>query len=176
VHKYPACLVYIAWSYYDAARILRNYWHDDEAIALLAVEIPNIDIIGVNHSRHVLSGNLHVNAGGWHNMIDYTNGVRHLQAAISYNSNDVYIVKDILKRVPYNSNIWASTANTPLTTHDMLNEIRRGYYKSTNLWCGKLIQEALEHDWPLPADIPAVLMENRILSNNIFEHKKRKLD
>ena len=75
-HKYPACLVYIAWSYFDAAKMLIPLGHAREALALLAVEVPNIDSIGSHNLRHIQCGDVFINSG------NFTNAVRHLQAAL----------------------------------------------------------------------------------------------
>jgi hypothetical protein len=174
-HKYPGCLVYIAWSYFDAAKMLRTYWHYDEAIALLSVEIPNIDMIGVNLMRNLLSGDCYINKG------DHTNGIRHLQAAIVYKDKNYMAfnacVSNCMNRVRGDAlAIWAENIDKPFNTEEVYEELRKGYYKSTNLWCGDLIREALEHDWPLPDEVPMNVISNRLLSNNIFEYKKRTIE
>jgi len=173
VHKYPSCLVYIASAYFDAAKMFRTLGSYELELAFASVEIPNIDNISKNMGRNLLSAEACMSTG------DNTNGIRHLQAAIYYDKNKgiqkaglkafFYPIKD----KNYLSNVWSHCASKPLKYEDTMKELRKGYYFATNMWCCELIQDALEHDWPSPNEVSAVILSNRVLSNNIFEYKKR---
>jgi len=94
VHKFPACLVFTANAYVFAAEILVKSGQADNALALLAVDVPVYKFKQKLMQRHIMSYSICKNKN------DITNAVRHLQTAYLTDTNIINTVKVILQTFP----------------------------------------------------------------------------
>ena len=141
----------------------------DVAQGLLSVDVPNIDIKSIKKIRCLMSANMYINKG------KYTNAIVQLQTALLNECNYTSQVYHALNRIYNSQKLWNHMKDKPLTHEDMYKVLSTAYTSATNIWCRELVQDALLHDWPLPDEIPAIIMTNRLLSNNIFEYKQKTL-
>jgi len=168
--KYSACLVYTAYAYVEAADILDQRGQHDNALALLAVDVPCHEFQNVLGMRHMRSANI-CRARG-----DYTNTVRHLETALTMDNSFESVVRANVQRCPMGTENLLATVGTNLWTgQDSLGLIVTGltnhYFTPNDL----VFFDALMHDWPMIEDVPPAIATNLILNNNVFPQRRREL-
>lgn len=169
VQKYPACLVFSAYAYVHAAAILGKMNMPIHALALLAVDVPCLEFADVAFARHWRSAVLRMQCR------DFTNALRHLQAALVLQESRSNDVRDLYRAIPDASAIWEAVATQRWSAADADAAIEHAL---TNRWDtpdDRLFLDALLHDWPAQEDIPLHIATNRVLNNNIFPRRVRRV-
>ena len=170
IHKFSACLVYIANAYIRAADILeRKYAQLDNALALLAVDVPTPEYQEKYVLRHLKMADIS------YIKRDITNVVRHLQAVCVADTNYIDVVPRWFREYSGTERLWASLATNPWTRSDADAAIEQGIRSDRSTPNDILFLDALSHDWPAMADVPIAILTNRVLSNNIFPQRCRTL-
>jgi len=171
VHNLPACLVYTAHSYMNIANILNDWRLKDQALAVLAVDVPNIDFESIKAFRHLIATDICLNK------YDYREAVRHLQVTDvlmpgCYTNNRAFQ----LKRCPNGgTQLWQSVISEPWSEEDEWNTILKSTENTENVPEYNLFLDLVLHDWPVMDEIPLNIATNRLLNNNIFEQKRKTL-
>jgi len=180
VHAHPACLVFTDDSYIRAARICRFRGKRDTALALYSIRIPQIDYYK-NEMRKIFSS---IDIARERNNI--TNRIRQVMRA-----DEIVLSKPKYKNLADNlfnelcgiastnsiAEISANLAKTEtfdLYTMKTIVRALTGPDAATN---NPALEDMLLHDWPLMdnvAEMHPEILTNRVLSNNIFEQKRRK--
>ena len=171
VHKYPACLVYIANAYVFAAEILNQLRQADNALALLAVDVPVFTYRQKLIQRHIKSYSICKNKN------DITNALRHLQTAYLVDTNIINTIKVILKTVPkWCEKYFQDTLTNYWSETDAMNAINNGISNPDETPDDVLFFDAITHRWPPIYDVSKIILTNRTLSNNIFPQERRAFD
>ena len=169
VHTFPACLVYTSAAYLYAAEILRDKRQHDNALALLAMEIPNIDYSSRAVQRHMIAADICLDR------FDYTNAIRHFQAALIYKPELTNTIPGRLKcNRKYSENVWKSVATNVWGMADIDKAIVTGLTNQHETPDDELFSDALLHEWPVMTALPVDIATNRVLNNNIFPQKRKK--
>ena len=168
--KYSACLVYTAYAYIEAADILKKRGQFENALALLAVDVPCHGFPNVLALRHMRSADI------CRAQRDYTNTVRHFHAAVAADKSLEPVVAANVRRCPMGTENLLATVGTNLwTEQDSLGLIITGitnHYSTPN---DLVFFDALMHDWPKIEDVPPAIATNVALNNNVFPQKRREL-
>jgi len=167
VPAFPACLVYTADAYLQAASILMHMNMPIHALALLAVDVPCVDFADVAALRHIHSACCRLK------LHDATNAVRHLQTALALQPTRSNDVLDCCSLIPGAPAIWDAVATQRWCAADATAAIEAAL---TNRWDtpdDQLFLDALLHDWPARDEIPLHIATNRVLNNNIFPRRVR---
>ncbi len=168
VHKYPACLVFTANSYIFASEILVEMRQQENANALLAIDVPTYDFDSIKEYRHLLS------YGNARFICDYTNAIRHYQVACIYNTNNISSVETMLKSMPsWCREYWNVAISNPWSEIDVMLTINKGLSNPRETPDDDLFFDALAHEWPSVENVPSLILTNRLLSNNIFPQKRK---
>jgi len=169
-HKFSSCLVFTANSYILAADILADMSEIDNALALLAVDVPTFDYKNVKMSRHLTSTYLCLSKN------DITNAMRHLQVVYFSDTNKNDEVWGILTRFPKGSKgLWNVVLTNQWNEKFELKTIGRGINSLCITPDDDLFFDAVTHNWPKIEDVSGIIFTNRTLSNNIFPQKRRKI-
>jgi len=169
-HKFSACLVFTANSYILAADILANISEIDNALALLAVDVPTFDYKNVKISRHLTSTYLCLDKN------DITNAMRHLQVVYFTDTNKNDEVWEILTRFPKGSKgLWNVVLTNQWSEKYVIETINKGLSCPYVTPDDDLFFDAVTHNWPKIEDVSEIIFTNRTLSNNIFPQKRRKI-
>ena len=170
-HKFSACLVFTANSYFLAADILADMDETDNALALLAVDVPTFAYKSKKCLRHLKSTYLCMSKN------DITNAMRHLQVVYFTDTNKNDEVWKILTHFPKGSKgLWNTVLTNQWSEKFELETIGRGISSPYFTPADDLFFDALAHDWPKIEDVSDVIRNNRTLSNNIFPQKRRKIN
>ena len=170
-HKLSACLVFTANSYILAADILADMDETDNALALLAVDVPTYNDKSKKCLRHLKSTYLCMNKN------DITNAMRHLQVVYFTDTNKNDEVWEILTHFPKGSKgLWNTVLTNQWSEKFELETIGRGISSPYFTPDDDLFFDALAHDWPKIEDVSDVIRNNRTLSNNIFPQKRREIN
>ena len=169
--QHPACLVFIAHAYLDAANILNDLGLYQHALALLMVDVPNVDYDVVKAGRHLMAANIF---NYWR--ADRTNAVRHWQIAVQYDSNKFEYVAEMLRRHPnVYTGIWYAVATNVWRQDESDELVIAGLANARATPDDVLFLDALMHDWPRQDELPLAIATNRVLNNNLFPRKERAL-
>ena len=180
VHSLPSCLVFTDASYCRAAKIYNEMEKPKTALALYAIQVPHIDywwreLEKAERSYYIA-----------YNLKDITNAVRQIERA---NLALVQEPKGINSYRPHqwrlrleNSYLFANSdyatvSNFVMNNYspynyeiDCIREALNGEEKAKE---NPLLEDMLLHAWPLLAEVDSVILTNRLLSNNVFEQKRR---
>ncbi len=169
VHNTPACLVFIAHSYINIAKILDNWNLKDQALAVLAVDVPNIDFEDLKAFRHLIAADICLN------QCEFREALRHLQVGyLLFPEKHAHVREAQLKRCPDGgTQLWAKVSSNPWNENDEWNTILKSTKNSERVPEFNLFLDAVLHDWPAMDEIPMNVATNRLLNNNIFEQKRR---
>lgn len=167
--KYPSCLVLTAYAYLYAAQSLIEMDMPYHALALLAVDVPNIDFNEIAYTRHIRSAIIR------ESLKDYSNAVRHLQCAVSLKPHRTNEIEAYIKDIPDNQNLWNCYATNMWNDKDITECIINALTNDVTTPNDPLFFDAVSHDWPAPDEIPLCIATNRVLNNNIFTRTARKL-
>jgi hypothetical protein len=171
VHKYPACLVYTANAYVFAADILNKMGQADNALALLAVDVPVFTFRQKLIQRHIKSYSICKNRN------DITNAVRHLQTVYLINTNIISTIKILLNTFPEWCEKYFRDSLTNLwCENDVLYTINKGISNPYETPDDNLFFDAVTHKWPAVYDVSKIILTNRTLSNNIFPQERSAFD
>ncbi|MCK5852082.1 hypothetical protein KAH27_03545 [bacterium] len=180
VHAYPACLVYTDDSYIRAARISRFRKKRDTALALYSIRVPQIDYYK-NEFRKIFAS---IDIARERN--DLTNRVRQVmranelsQCKPKYEKLADSVYKDLCGRTSTNkiAAISADLAKTESFDQYTMKTIIKALTGPDAATNNPALEDMLLHDWPLMdnvAEMHPEILTNRVLSNNIFEQKRRK--
>ena len=169
-HKFSACLVFTANSYILAADILADMSEIDNALALLAVDVPTFDYKNVKVSRHLTSTYLCLAKN------DITNAMRHLQIVYFTDTNKSEKVWEILTKFPPGSKgLWNVVLTNQWSEKYVIETINKGISSPYITPNDDLFFDASTHNWPQIEDVSEIIFTNRTLSNNIFPQKRRKI-
>ena len=169
VHTYSSCLVLTAAAYYHAACILKDNGQYDNALALLAVDVPTLDMSSLGPQRHITAAEIELGRR------NFTQAARHVQKAYLIHANCTNVINNILSQYPHvRDTYWDIAATNPWSAIDVEQAIRAGLSNPHSTPDDDLFLEALAHAWPKPEDIPAAIATNRVLNNNVFPYRKRK--
>lgn len=182
VHAYPACLVYTDAAYYHAANLYALRRKQDTALALLAIRVPSIDYYK-NEMRKATASYESARSAG-----DLTNQIRQLlrydyaaQRMAASQQHEAYGWASIVRACPAPL---VQSMRDYMPAHDSFDDytsaaIQRaltGPDAGTN---DPVLADMLLHEWPSfdwVATHHPLIITNRPLSNNIFEHKRRVLN
>jgi len=171
VYKYSACLIFTANAYVFAAEILVKSGQADNALALLAIDVPVYKFKQKLMQRHIKSYSICKNKN------DITNAVRHLQTAYLADTNIINTVKVILKTFPkWCEKYFKDTLTNYWCEEDILNIISRGISNPHETPDDDLFFDAATHKWPAVYEVSKIILTNRTLSNNIFPQERRAFD
>ncbi len=171
VHKYPACLVFTANAYVFAADILNKMGQPDNALALLAVDVPTFAFRQKLLQRHIKSYSICKNKN------DITNAVRHLQTAYLADTNIVNTIKVILQTFPkWCEKHFRDSLTNLWCERDVLYTINKGISNPHETPDDDLFFDAVTHKWPDVYEVSKIILTNRTLSNNIFPQERRAFD
>jgi len=171
VHKYPACLVFTANAYVFAAEILNKMGQADNALALLAVDVPTYKYKNKLMQRHIMSYSICKNKN------DITNAVRHLQVAYLADTNIYNTIKIILQTFPkWCEKYWWETITNCWSETDIMSTINNGISNPHETPDDDLFFDAVTHKWPAVYEVSRIILTNRTLSNNIFPQERRAFD
>ena len=181
VHAYPTCLVYTDDSYIRAARICRLRRKRDTALALYSIRIPQIDYYK-NEFRKIFAS---IDIARECN--DSTNRVRQVMRA-----DEIARAKPKYEKLAENlydelcgitftntiTKISANLAKTEPFDHYTMKTIVRALTGPDAATNNPALEDMLLHDWPLMDNVTEMhpeILTNRVLSNNIFKQKRRKV-
>ena len=168
VQEQPACLVYTAYAYIEAAEQFVKLRQPDAALGLLAVDVPCIESANLRAARHLMAADMAMDRR------DYTNTMRHLQAALLASPAREKDAAVRIARLSFDSApLWQAVATNLWSGREWLDAIHAGLAVATNTPAPRLYADALLHDWPRIEDIPLGVATNRILNNNIFPQRRR---
>jgi len=175
-HNYPACLVFTDASYYEAAKIYKQLGFNKTALALYGIRIPNIDYWYNELWKAECSFYIARDDG------NATNAVRQIERAklaLAANPSRGYspekwksLLTNEFSKLDYEAIKKYLSENCCPDGYET-DSIRTALNTETNIPLRKACEDMLLHAWPMVEDIDPVLLTNRFLSNNIFEHKKR---
>ncbi len=180
VHSLPSCLVYTDASYCCAARIYNDIGKPETALALYSVQIPHIDYWWKELEKAERSFYIAFLYD------DITNAVRQIERA-----------NRALKQVPagidsYKTSRWrlqlenssvftnlsyAAISNNVMNNYSPYNYeidcLRTAFNGNEKVKDDPILEDMLLHAWPMRSDVDALILTNRVLSNNVFEQKRR---
>ena len=166
VPTFPTCLTYITYSYIAAAQsaaLLNDY---RSALALIFVEVPSIDHDTFAGLRHSLAADYCIN------LKDYTNCIKHIQTAISFDQRFASRANDILKILPNdfrNESLWNYCATNKLSIIDKHNAVVAALTNENAVVEFNDLYDALTIKWPEIDQLPEGIMTNRVLNNCFFK-------
>jgi tetratricopeptide (TPR) repeat protein len=167
---YSACLVFIAFSYLEAAKTLQAMGQVQNALGLLAVDVPCIDYNDVYADRHWTAARM------WLERNNVPRAMRHFQAAYAMTpacSNDL---SELFSGFPqYFHAQWQAVGTNPLDRAEADDAIITALTNACSTPDDKLFMEALLHEWPATSAIPLAIATNRVLNNNIFPNVRKSL-
>ena len=180
VHSLPSCLVFTDASYCRAARIYTEMGKTNTALALYAVQIPHIDYWWKEMWKAKQS--CYISFHIW----DVTNIVRQIERANlaikqeprSTNSYRPFRWRKRLEdHYKFDNLNYAAISNYVMNNYspynyeiDCIREALNGEEKAKE---NPVLEDLLLHAWPLMEDVDVVILTNRVLSNNIYEQKRR---
>ncbi len=179
VHRYPACLVFTDASYIKAAELYRLRGRRDTALALYAIRIPSIDYHKNELYKVRASADLARESGDVTNQVRQLMRLEDLTVGATYFTPAVAHLRAELDAMLSPAVVTAITAQLTLTmpfdlyTMEAIGRALTGPDAGTN---DAALTDMLLHDWPSMdwvAEHNPVIITNRVLSNNIFEQKRR---
>ena len=180
VHAYPSCLVYTDDSYIRAAEICRFRGKRDTALALYSIRIPQVDYYKNEFRKIFASIDIARESK------DLTNRVRQVMRADEialcepkYENLGEDLFKSLcsLASTTTIAAISANLAKTEIFDHYTMKTIIRALTGPDAATNNPALEDMLLHDWPVMdvvAESHPEILTNRVLSNNIFEQKRRK--
>jgi len=165
VQQFPACLVFTADAYYQAARQFATLGLREHAVALVTVEVPTVDMITMEYARHTLAYDL------CRGLNDPTNALYHLQALLMHVPNMTAEVSELLARNPQVEQLWNGSEGTFVCAAIQLAIIERALSHPARTPDDALFMDALTHKWPTMRELPLAVSTNRVLNNNIFDRR-----
>jgi tetratricopeptide (TPR) repeat protein len=204
VHKYPSCLVFTDAAYCRAGGIYNEFGKRDTALALYSIKIPHIDHWQREIWKAERSFKIAIQQEDYSNAI-YQIERKNIALAATKSTNkfnslrweievENTIIKNMRSKVAVGLNKkqffkQPSKKNAGKIYKDVSKHIKAfASPDSYEIQCIKqaldgpekgkenlLLKEMLLHAWPMIEDVDPVILTNRVLSNNIFKHKERKL-
>lgn len=171
VPTYPTCLTYISYAYIAAATSAELLGDRRTAVALAFVDVPSIDHDTFAGLRHTVA------ASASKGLRDFTNCVKHLQSAISYDASHEETAKFVMENIPstYKSDdFWNYCATNRLNMIDRHNAVAAALTNEFLEADFNELYEALTIKWPETDELPDSIMTNRVLNNNFFHPAKEK--
>lgn len=171
VPTYPTCLTYISYAYIAAATSAELLGDRRAAVALSFVDVPSIDHDTFAGLRHTVA------ASASKGLRDFTNCVKHLQSAISYDSSHEETAKFMMENIPstYKSEeFWNYCATNRLNMIDRHNAVAAALTNEFLEADFDELYEALTIKWPETDELPDSIMTNRVLNNNFFHPTREK--
>lgn len=204
VHKYPSCLVFTDAAYCRAAGIYNEIGKPDIALALYSVQIPHIDHWRREMLKAERSFKIAIEQNDYSNAIyqierknraiaftGITNQFNSLrwerkikniiykkmknEALVRLNLKQPFIQPSKRNARKRYRNIIKHVATFASPDSYEINCIRKALDGPEKGHKHPSLKEMLLHAWPMIEDVDPVILTNRVLSNNIFKHKKRKL-
>jgi len=179
VHRHPACLVFIDAAYCKAAELYRLRGLRDTAQALYAIRIPSIDYHKNELYKSRASNDLARETGDVTNQVRQLMRLEDLAAGATYFTPAAAQLRTEVAGMLSPAVVTAITAQLSLTmpfdlyTMTAIGRALTGPDAATN---DAALTDMLLHDWPSidwVAEHNPVIITNRVLSNNIFEQKRR---
>ena len=180
VHSLPSCLVFTDASYCRAAKIYTEMGKTNTALALYSIQIPHIDYWWREMWKAKLSCYLSFQI--W----DVTNIVRQIERANlalkqeprgTNSCRPFRWRKRLEKHYKFADLNYATISNDVMNNYspynyeiDCIREALNGKEKAKE---NPLLEDMLLHAWPLREEVDNVILTNRVLSNNVFEQKRR---
>lgn len=168
---YKTCLTFIGYAYYKAANLLYALGQNANALALLAVDVPSTDMRHLRGLKHMKSAHIYLHD------YNFTNGVRHLHAALRVNVSLSNNVNALVRAFPYaiTTSLWHTTRTHFWRTDDRDAAIIAGLTNAIPTPDDDAFLMALSLDWPPPEDLPTAIVTNRVLNNVVFSVPQRSL-
>jgi len=160
--SHKTCLVFIGQAYCNAARIVSDMGQRENALALLAVDVPSIDMVSLRARKHLMAANILLDA------LQYTNGVKHLQAALTADSNVTQAVNTLVRSFYINASLWQCMLTNTWTEAERDAAILTGLTNACATPDDQAFLRALSLDWPPPEALPQAILTNRTLNNVVF--------
>ena len=160
--SYKTCLIFIGHAYLNAARILIEMGQRDNALALLSVDVPSIDMTELSAHKHLLAANLLFEA------LDFTNAVRRLHAACAADPAASNAVVTLASSYYVSTSLWHAAFAQPWCAADRDAALLAGLTNALPTPDDHAFLTALSLDWPPAETLPPHLLTNRILNNAVF--------
>ncbi|MCX7005259.1 MAG: hypothetical protein NTV22_18580 [bacterium] len=182
VHAYPACLVFTACAYLEAAQIYHGMGQRDIALALYATQIPSIDYWRNEHSAATASLPIAFEQGDVTNVAVQI--VRLQRAACVLHANCDSIIMATRRRLARTLPAshceellaWAHYWYSPMQYET--ERIQRAMSQPDLASNSAALTDMLLHGWPSMDEVAQCqpeILTNRPLSNNIFPQRRRAL-
>jgi hypothetical protein len=170
VQQYPACLVYTAGAYIHAADILNGMGQPENALALLAVDVPNIDWPERYSHRHLISADILINEQR------FDQALQQLAAAGQFRPESEDEIVEMLVRIPsYCVDRYAEEQSVQWDNADNDAAIVAGLTNSMSTPDDAMYYDAITHEWPPLESVADMIATNRALNNNVFPQLRREL-
>jgi len=160
--SHKTCLVFIGEAYCNAARIVSEMGQRENALALLAVDVPSIDMVSLRARKHLMAANILLDA------LQYSNGVKHLQAALAADSNVTQAVNTLVRSFYINAALWQCMLTNTWTEAERDAAILTGLTNACATPDDQAFLRALSLDWPPLDALPQAIVTNRTLNNVVF--------
>lgn len=167
VHEYPTCLTYISLSYIMSSDIYDRFGFLKQALALLMIDVPSIDIDDMICRRNEEAAKICLKMG------QITNSVRHLHEVWRYgNDEQRQRVSELLDSSVRIRSLWSNYFEDVFTEHDKDFAIFEAISDAKEIPNYEEMRKALLHKWPKVSDLPPGMATNRVLNNNYLTNKQ----
>ena len=159
--RYATCLTYISYAYIWAAKIYSYFGYNKQALALVMIDVPSVDLSTMKQLRH---------RDGYKYALrldDKTNSVKHLQEWVCY---DPTFKPPTLQNYD-EEDLWYYCVTNRFNDYDKFLAISQALEdEDPDIPERELLTEALLHPWPKISELPENIATNRILNNNVFKN------